>query len=141
MDIAKLLSALDNEDNESLLDLDMNKVSSIKNDILQKLGVSRERLKKFHKQLKLYRFVDDLPDVKYGAYIRWISLKDPSNLKLTNGGFICEIKVLDKGIYLLCKNTMNRIFQLSMNDNLIFQKLNDEELVLLKSLEYLNKKD
>ena len=82
--------------------------------------------------------MDDLPDIKYGGYIRWISLKDPSNIKLTNGGFICDIKVLDNGIHLLCRNNLNRIFQLSMNENLIFQKLNEEEMVLLKTLNYLN---
>ena len=141
MDISKLLSALENEDNETLLDLDMRKVSSIKNDILQKLCVPRDKLKKFHKQLKWYRYVDDILDIKYGSYIRWISLKDPLNIKLTKGGYICEIKVLDKGINLLCKNNMNKLFQISMDDNLIFQKLSEEELILLKSLEYLNKDD
>jgi len=141
MDIAKLLSALENEDNDVLLDLDMKKVSSIKNDTLQKLGVPRVILKKLHRQLKWYRFVDDIPDIKYGAYIRWISLKDPTNIKLTNGGYVCEIKVLEKGINILYKNNMNKLYHLSMNDNLIFQKLNEEELILLKSLDYLNKED
>jgi len=98
-------------------------------------------LKKLHRQLKWYRFVDDIPDIKYGAYIRWISLKDPTNIKLTNGGYVCEIKVLEKGINILYKNNMNKLYHLSMNDNLIFQKLNEEELILLKSLDYLNKED
>ena len=54
MDVDKLLAALDNEDNEALLELDLKKISSIKNDILQKLNVSRDRLKRFNSQLKKY---------------------------------------------------------------------------------------
>ena len=138
MDVDKLLSALENEDNSSLLDLDFRKIKSIKNNILQKLNMSRDNLKRMNGQLKKYRFVDDLPDIKFGSYIRWISLKDPANIKLTNGGFICDIKVFESGIHILCRNGYNRIFQLSMNENLIFQKLNDEEIILLKTLDYLH---
>lgn len=137
MDVAKLLSALENEDNSSLLELDLKKISAIKNDILQKLNMSREILKDFNKKLKKYRYVEDLSEIKFGSYIRWIPLKDPTNIKLTNGGFICDVKVLDAGIHILCRNGFNRIFQLSMDENLIFQKLNDEEMILLKTLDHL----
>ena len=52
--------------------------------------------------------------MKYGSYIRWISLKNPENLKLTNGGIVCEMKVGDNGIVIVCKNNFNRFFQLNM---------------------------
>lgn len=138
LDVDALVKSLDNEDNVGLLNLDLSKIKSIKNDILQKLGLSREKLKKIHIQLKEYRYVDELPDIKYGSYIRWISLKDPSNIKLTNGGFICDIKIDDKGIHIVCRNNMNRFFQLCMSESLIFQKLNDQEKILLSVLGYLN---
>ena len=76
--------------------------------------------------------------MKYGSYIRWISLKNPDNLKLTNGGIVCEMKVGDNGIVIVCKNNFNRFFQLNMTETLIFQKLNEEELVLLSALDYIN---
>ena len=65
--------------------------------------------------LKNYRFIDELPDLHYGSYIRWITIKDPQNIKLTNGGIVCEMKVGDDGIIVVCKNKMNRFFSFKMN--------------------------
>ena len=138
MDIEKLMTALDNENNEELLNLDNKKISKMKNDILQKLGLNRIKLKEFHTKLKNYRYVDELPDIKYGAYIRWISLRKLNDLKLTTGGFLCEISVKDDGIHLVCRNSCNRYFQIRMVENVIFQKLSVQEMVLLNVMDSLS---
>ena len=134
-----LSQALENEDNEELLQLDNSKVKCIKNDILQKLGLSTSKLKAYHKTLKNYRYIDELPGIRYGAYIRWISLKDPTNIKLTNGGIICDIKVEDC-IHIVCKNNMNRFFEIKMGECFIFQKLSDQEQIVLSAMDYLQEK-
>ena len=134
-----LSQALENEDNEELLQLDNSKVKCIKNDILQKLGLSTSKLKAYHKTLKNYRYIDELPGIRYGAYIRWISLKDPTNIKLTNGGIICDIKV-EECIHIVCKNNMNRFFEIKMGECFIFQKLSDQEQVVLSAMDYLQVK-
>ena len=139
IDLNFLSKALENDDNEELLNLDNSKIKCIKNDILQQLGLSTQTLKAYHKTLKNYRYVDELPGIKYGAYIRWISLRDPANIKLTNGGIICDIKVEDC-IHIVCKNRLNRLFQIKMSENLIFQKISDQEQILLSAMDYLNKK-
>ena len=53
-----------------------------------------------HKKLKEYRVVRDLRDLQLGYYIRWIPLKDPSNIYLTNGGIIIDIDILKNGIHI-----------------------------------------
>lgn len=133
-----LINALDNDNNSSILELDSSKISTIKNNILQKLQLSHDDLKDLHKKLKNYRYVDELPDINYGSYIRWINLRDPNKLKLTNGGFICDIQVNDC-INITCKNQYNRFFQLKMSENIIFQKITNQEKVLLNVMDYLNK--
>tara|TARA_B100000282_G_C31735779_1_gene493356 strand:- start:1960 stop:2388 length:429 start_codon:yes stop_codon:yes gene_type:complete len=138
LNIEHILKALENEDNENILQLDHEKISKMKNDILQKLGLPREKLKQYHKSLKNYRFIDELPDLHYGSYIRWITIKDPENIKLTNGGIVCEMKVGDDGIIIVCKNKINRFFSFKMNETLIFQRLSEQEQVLLSALDYLN---
>tara|TARA_Y100000287_G_C14232511_1_gene362720 strand:- start:3498 stop:3932 length:435 start_codon:yes stop_codon:yes gene_type:complete len=138
LDIEKLLSALEDEENADLLNLDMKKIAAEKNDILTKLELPKSQQRDLLKKLKQYRYIDELPGMKYGSYIRWISLKNPENLKLTNGGIVCEMKVGDNGIVIVCKNNFNRFFQLNMTETLIFQKLNEEELVLLSALDYIN---
>ncbi len=103
LDVDKLLNALENENNESLLDLNKEKISNMKNDILQKLNIKNDKLKLFHKKLKLYRYVDNVEDINYGSFIRWISLKTPNDIKLTNGGIVCDMKTKDESIYIICK--------------------------------------
>tara|TARA_Y100000768_G_scaffold373357_1_gene341890 strand:- start:1533 stop:1964 length:432 start_codon:yes stop_codon:yes gene_type:complete len=138
-DIDTLSKALENEENEELLNLDNSKIKCIKNDILQKLGLPTSKLKAYHKTLKKYRYIDELPGIRYGAYIRWISLRDPANIKLTNGGIICDIKVEDC-IHIVCKNNMNRFFEIKMGECLIFQKLSEQEQILLSAMDYLHEK-
>ena len=133
-----LLKALDNENNTGIIHLTKANIKSVKNDYLQKLQLSKEGLKEYHKKLKDYRYVDELVDIKYGSYIRWISLNKPE-YKLTNGGFIVDIKILENGIHLVTKNNMNRLIQIKLDDNFIFQKLSDQEKAILAALEYINK--
>jgi hypothetical protein len=136
---ADLLKALDNENNSSVINLNSRKIKSIKNDMLQKLQMSGSMLKNYHTKLSNYRYVDDLEDVQYGCYIRWIPLQNPTVIKLTNGGTIVDIKILENGIHIVCKNNMNRIFQIKFDECMIFQKLTEQENVIISVLDYLVK--
>jgi hypothetical protein len=140
MDINKLLSALDNENNESVIHLNYEKIAKDKNDILQQLHLPKESHKALLKKVKTYRHVDNLEDVRYGSYIRWISLKNANkeSIKLTNGGIICHMKQIQDDIHLVCKNSWGHLFQINMSENIIFQKLNEQELVILSALKYLD---
>lgn len=138
LDVHSLVKALDNENNQSLMDLDYKKISNEKNSVLVNLGLPRSDRVELVRKLKNYRYIDGAHDLQYGHYIRWVSLRDPSRIKLTNGGIVCEIKVCDEGIHVVCKNNMNRMFQINLSENLVFQRLNDQERVLLAALQYLN---
>jgi len=134
-----LLKALDNENNNSIANLNTQKIKSIKNDILQQLQLPRNTLKNYHIRLKDYRYVDDLTEIIDGRYIRWINISDPTKIYLTTGGIIIDIKICEGGTQLLCKNFRNRKFQIKIDECLIFQKLSDQEKIVLSALDYLNK--
>ena len=51
MDIHNLLHALNNENNETIVDLDYATIAKHKNDLLQQLKLPREDLIKIQKQL------------------------------------------------------------------------------------------
>jgi len=133
-----LLKALDNENNSSVMNLNRRMLKSIKNDHLQQLLLPRDKLKEFHKKLEQYRYVDDLCDIQYGRYIRWINLNNPERISLTNGGIIIDIKILHSGIHIVCKNNMNRTFQIKIDENMIFQKLSDQEKIIISALDHLS---
>lgn len=137
-DIDLLKKALDNEDNACLMNLDHSKIKAIKNDIFQKLHFKPAVTKELLKKLKNYRFVDDLKDIHYGSFIRWINMNNPENLKLTNGGIVCDIKVTDI-VLIICKNYYNNYFTIKMDECLIFQKLNNSENIILYAMDHLNK--
>lgn len=139
MNNTDLLKALDNENNKNIVKLSSETIKGNKNNIFNQLYISNQEKKKLQDKLNDYIYVDDLDDVKIGSYIRWINIKNPDNIKLTNGGLLCEIKYLDDGCHLLCKNNFNRIMQLNMEHNLIFQKMNNQEKIILNVIDYLNK--
>ena len=80
-----------------------------------------------------------MQDVQYGYYIRWIPLKNPDNIKLTNGGIIIDIDIINSCVQLRIKNNMNRIFQIKLDECYIFQKITPQEKVILGVLDYLDK--
>ena len=134
-----LLNALENETNASIMNLTTSKIKEHKNNALQQFQLQRDILKKFHKKLKNYRYVRGMHDLQYGYYIRWIPLKNPNNIYLTNGGHICDIKIVNNQIQILCKNNMNRMFQIKYDETILFQKITDQEKVILGVLDYLDK--
>jgi hypothetical protein len=134
-----ILSKLDNDTDSNIIDLTSIKIKEVKNNMLQRLQLPKAELKSLHKKLKEYRYCTDLTDLQSGNYIRWISLKDPDNLKLTSGAFLCDIKLYPEGMHVLCKNTFGRVFQFKFDEAMIFQKLNNQEKVILNVLDYLDK--
>ena len=126
-------------DDKKLLHLTSGKIKELKNNILQKLYLTREELLKYHKVLKEYMYIDEIDEVKLGSYIRWFKLTNMDNLKLTNGGIVIDFKQGKDDIVIVCKNNMNRIFSLCMNKCIIFKKLSFQEKILIKIIDYVHK--
>lgn len=126
-------------DNKNLLHLNSSKIKEMKNNILQKLYLTREELLKYHKVLNKYRYVDELDEIKLGSYIRWFNLRNIENLKLTNGGILIDVQPGIDDINLICKNNRNKIFSLSLNKCIVFQKINYQEELLIKIVDYIQK--
>jgi hypothetical protein len=137
MDINKLLHALDNDNNEAIIDLDYAKIAQDKNDMLQQLNLPKSELARLHKQLKPYRLINNVDDLRFGSYVRWISLKNPEIIKLTNGGIVCDMKIIQDDLHIKCKNRMNQLFQIKLSEVILFQKLSEQEQVILKALKHL----
>ena len=76
MNDESLLKALDNEENTSIMKLNSKKVLEEKTNMLNELDLDDATFKQFMNKLKNYRFVDELQDIRYGSYIRWIKITD-----------------------------------------------------------------
>ena len=131
--------ALENENNASITTLNTRKITAEKLRFLRKLSLPDEVLQDYMNKLKDYRHVDDLDGVMHGAYIRWIDLKNPERITLARGAIICDIKIGQKGVLLLCKTHPNpAMFYVSMDECLIFQRLTDQERIILVAMDHLD---
>ena len=141
MDVNKLLKALDDETNETLFNYTTKKILEMNLKVLKELNLSREDTLDFLSKLRNYRYVDEMDDLKYGTYLRWIPLNNPKKIELTKGAIFCEMKITDEGVQLICKNHgyNNRFFQIKLDENLVFQRLTQQEQVLLSALDHLSK--
>jgi hypothetical protein len=139
MDVEKLLKALDNDSNESLLNFNTKKMRNMNLNILKELNLNNEETEYLYEKLLEYKYIDELKDLKQGTIIRWISLINPEDIKLSNPAIFCDFKIQNSCTFCTCKqfNYPYKIFKISMDKNLIFQKLTDQEKILLFALDHL----
>lgn len=139
VDMAALEKALENENNASVSNLTTHKINTEKWRQLQQLGFEQSVMEDYFHKLREYRHVDDLDGLLHGSYIRWIDLKRPDKLTLARGGIICDIKIGQKGVQLLCKTHPNpAMFHIIMDEAVIFQRLSPQERVILAAMDYLD---
>lgn len=136
IDLPELLVALDNINNEGSLDFDTRSINRIKNYVLNQLDIQKDKVKEYQSKLKHYKYIDELQDLRRGRYIRWI--KKNNHEHLVNGGILCDTKIAEDGTNLICKNFYNKVFEIKFKDNYIFQKITNQEKVLINVINYLN---
>jgi hypothetical protein len=138
VDITQLIKALDNTKNDGIINLTTRKIMEINLKILKELMLDRDTIIDFLRKLKGYKYVDELTDLKYGSYIRWMPITDPDNLTLNRCGIICDIKITkDDDVIISCKNFLHRYYTFKMDEVLIFQKLTTQEMVIISALDHL----
>jgi hypothetical protein len=113
---------------------------------LKEYGVDGELLSDLLKRLKFYRHIDELHELHLGNYIRWCNISSLERWrdvdheyppKLTNGGILVDIYINENGICLTCRNYAGRFFSLSMHKNVIYQKLNSQEELLIALCDFV----
>jgi len=122
-------NAIQNEHNQPILSLNYKKIEDRKYSILSEL-----KLLSLRKKIKEYRHVDELHEFQIGRFIRWINL---SNQTFTNGGFIVRVDIEKDGAVITCKNTRNQFFTVKVDECVVFQKITQQEHVLLAAIEHL----
>ena len=95
MDVNKLLKALDDDTNENLLNFTTQKMKEMNLKIIKELHLPRDETFDLLKKLREYKYVDEMSDLKYGTYIRWICIEDPNKICLVKGAIFCEMKITD----------------------------------------------
>jgi hypothetical protein len=114
-------------------------IKLLKHKILKEMEFETEELKKYHKLLNEYRYIDEIDEIRYGSYIRWFNIsKKLDSIDLMPGGFVVSLKPskTKDDIIILCKNGI-RFFNVKMNQSIIFQKNTNQEKLLIQILDTL----
>jgi len=138
MDLEEIIKAAENDNNSHILNLTTLSIHKMKNHILDELQLTKVEKIEIMKKIKKYRYVDQMNELKYGGFIRWINITNPENLFLTNGAIFCDFKINDNGVMILYKNFYGKTYEFKMEECIIFQKLSYQEEVLLKVMDKLN---
>ena len=134
IDIEQLLDTLENEKSESIENKTLDDILQEIVDVLKENKFKNAEIKDFCQRLAGYRYIENLFDIQKGRFIRWIK---EGGGTLTNGGIVVDIKFLDRGVHILCKNAFNKFFQIKFDGNIIFQKLTTGEQLILYVYEHI----
>jgi hypothetical protein len=133
IDVDELLKNINDDkhdylDNKTLGDIIDENIKAIKS-----IGLPSTQLSDICNRLSGYRYVENLYELHKGKHIRWIR---NDNKKLTNGAILMDVKFLDNGSHVLCRNAQHRLFQVKFNESMIFQKLSTGEQLILMAYEH-----
>jgi HD-GYP domain-containing protein (c-di-GMP phosphodiesterase class II) len=132
INIDELLKAVENKKNSHLDNKTLADISREKYEQLVRLfdGVDdKSVIQTLFTKLHEYRYIDEVCEIHRGKHVRWIRATDPK--KLTAGGIVVDIKFLDTGTHILVKNPLNRFIQYKLDDCITFQKMSDDEMLIL----------
>ena len=128
--------ALDNQQNAILLKLNSKQIGQMNKQVVCSIPrISASASISHIKQLKGYRYVDEISDLKTNVYIKWIRIDTPN--KLTKGAISCSVKITNEGMLVMCKNYFGRFFYVNMEECVIFQKITNEEGVILSAMDFI----
>jgi hypothetical protein len=136
LDLDKILESIENDNNDYLQHKSMKTITNDIYNTINELTLLPSTKFDYCKKLVGYRIVEDIHELHKGKHIRWIS---NTKLNLTTGGIVVDIKFLDNGTQVLCKNNMNRFIQIKMDDCILFQKMSLEEQFITMAYDYLDK--
>ncbi len=135
--IEYLKQSMENVNNKSILNLTTKIIKKRKEEIKSELPVYKNKKNEIKKKLKEYRYIDEIHELHIGAFIRWIKFNSNNEISITNGALLTDV-LFEDNIQLLLKNNTNRFFRVNFNDNLIFQKLTDQEKIILFAIDNID---
>lgn len=145
LDIAQMLQAGRNNDHQVPLETFQDIARQILR-VLTNLHLSPDLLQSYVQRLREYRYVSQVDTLICGRYVRWIRRpqkkeggeEETTMPKLDNGGMLADVKFLENGVHLSALSPGTRYPRKIKYDNfLIFQRLTEDEMLVLMSQELL----
>lgn len=138
INMEELLNTINDEKTDYLDNKTIKIINKEVFDSIQSLNLSEERTIELCNKLIDYRLVNDIYELHKGKLVKTIEINDNPNIHMK--GKVTNIKFLDNGIHIVCINFPKRFIQYKFDQFLTFQKLSDEEQMILSAYDYITPK-
>jgi len=144
LDVNAILSAMNKAENNTIANTSKREIDARRHEILSSLNLTPEKLAEFERKLAMYRVIENPYDLKHCQMIRWIPLRSlEARPYVTLGGTLFKIREnLEDGTHnITIRNIKRFVFNIRFEANIVFQRLSQEELLILSVVEYINSGD
>ena len=141
IDMNSLLNAIDEKNTDYLENKTLKDINQDVFDTVNEQNCDDTAREKMIKSLLGYRYVSEIYELHLGKAVQIIKRKNEIGRlpKLIIAGFVTNIEFLDNGIYFVCKGFKNRMFKYKFDDCHIFQKLSQNEMLILMAYDKIVK--
>jgi hypothetical protein len=144
LDINAILSSMNKTENNTIANTTLKKIHARRHEILASMNLTPEKLAEFERKLHMYRVIETPYDLKHNQLIRWIPLRSlEARPYVTLGGTLFRIRenIEDKMHIVTIRNIKRFVFNIRFELNVVFQRLSNEELMILRAVEYIENDD
>jgi len=144
LDINAILSAMNKTENNTIANMTLKKITARRHEILSSLNLTKEKMEEFERKLHMYRVIEDPWDLKHNQLIRWIPLRSlETRPYVTLGGTLFRVRenVEEKVHIVTIRNIKKFVYNIRFELNVVFQRLSQEELMILRAVEYVEDED
>lgn len=144
LDVNAILSAMTKRENSTIANMTLKKIAARRHEILSSLNLSPEKMEEFERKLHMYRVIETPHELKHNQLIRWIPLRSiETRPYVTLGGCLFKIKYNEEeSLHIVTMRNVKRfVFNIKFELNVVFQRLSQEELLILRAVEYVESDD
>jgi hypothetical protein len=144
LDINAILSAMNKAENNTIANMTLKKITARRHEILSSLNLTPEKMEEFERKLHMYRVIENPYDLKHNQMIRWIPLRSlETRPYVTLGGTLFRVRenTEEKVHVVTIRNIKKFVFNIRFELNVVFQRLSQEELMILRAVEYVEDDD
>jgi len=144
LDVNAILSAMTKSENKTIVNMTLPKIAARRQEVLSSMNLTPEKMAEFERKLQMYRVVETPDELKYNQLIRWIPLRSlETRPYVTIGGCLFRVKYNEgEALHIVTiRNVKKFVFNIKFELNAVFQRLSEEELLILRAVEYVESED
>jgi len=144
LDVNAILSAMTKSENSTIVNMTLPKIAARRQEVLSSMNLTPEKMAEFERKLQMYRVVETPDELKHNQLIRWIPLRSlETRPYVTIGGCLFRVKYKEEeALHIVTiRNVKKFVFNIKFELNAVFQRLSQEELLILRAVEYVESED